>query len=109
MVTRAVATHRTMSTAEGGLLSCMGVPAPGALVHKHEPYSQASNTPTTATLAAFLTADTHRVSCKAFPGQHVNLLDTDTHKQAPAALVSKSMGAVKSCTWHTGLVLLNHK
>ena len=27
MVTLAVATHRTMSVAEGGLLSCIGVPA----------------------------------------------------------------------------------
>lgn len=27
IVTRAVATHRTMSVAEGGLLSCIGVPA----------------------------------------------------------------------------------
>lgn len=27
MVTLAVATHRTMSVAEGGLLPCMGVPA----------------------------------------------------------------------------------
>ena len=58
MVTRAVATHRTMSTAEGGLLSCMGVPAPGALTHKHEPFSHARNASPTAIVAASLAADT---------------------------------------------------
>ncbi len=58
MVTRAVAIHRTMSTAEGGLLPCMGVPAPGALTHKHEPYSHAKNASPTAALSSFLTADT---------------------------------------------------
>lgn len=38
MVTRAVATHRTMSTAEGGLLSCIGVPAPSPHDQAHEQF-----------------------------------------------------------------------
>lgn len=58
IVTLAVATHRTMSVAEGGLLPCMGVPAgapsfniashqlrhPGAMcMHLHEQTLQAFN------------------------------------------------------------------
>ncbi len=94
MVTRAVATHRTMSTAEGGLLSCMGVPAPGALVHKHEPYFQARNAPTTATLSSFLNADTHSWAAKLSLGNMSTFL-TLIHTNKLLRLLCQSC---ESCT-----------
>ena len=63
MVTRAVATHRTMSTAEGGLLSCIGVPAPKPPCIKHK---NSLFQPLRLTAASILTVETHVIRLQLF-------------------------------------------